>query len=68
MSTKIDYKVYNVVKRKNKDDFWNSLGGAFIFRTEDGRNGISIPNLKLVLLEPKQEEASETDDFTGGEA
>ena len=63
MSTKIDYKVYNVTQRKDKDDFWNPIGGAFIFHAKDGRIGISIPNLKLVLMEPKPEEASETDEF-----
>lgn len=63
MSTKIDFKVYNVVKRKGKDDFWNSLGGAFSFETEDGRKGITIPALRLVLLEPKPEEASESDEL-----
>ncbi len=68
MSTQIDYKVYNVVKRKDKDDYWNRLGGAFTFQTEDGRNGINVPALNLVMLEPKQEEPSETDDLNGGEA
>ena len=52
--SKIDFKVYNVVTRKGKDDFWNSLGGAFKFKTEDGRSGITIPSLNLVLMEPKQ--------------
>ena len=62
MSTKIDFKVYNVVKRKGKDDFWNTLGGAFSFETEDGRKGITIPALNLLLLEPKQDEPSESDE------
>lgn len=66
MSTKIDYQVFNVVKRKDKDDFWNSLGGAFIFRTEDGRNGITIPSMNIVLLEPKPEELHETDELPEG--
>lgn len=68
MSTKIDFKVYNVVKRKGKDDYWNRLGGAFTFRKEDGRVGIKVPALNLVLLEPLPEEVSETEDFDGGEA
>ncbi len=51
----IDFKVYNVTHRVDKDDFWNSLGGAFKFKTQDGRNGINIPSLNLVLLEPKAE-------------
>lgn len=59
MSTVIDFKVYNVVKRKDKDDFWNSLGGAFKFTTEDGREGVTIPSLNLVLLQPKEDEAAE---------
>jgi len=59
MSIQVDYRVYNVVKRKGKDDFWNTLGGAFCFQTEDGRAGISIPSLNLVLLEPKAEETSD---------
>lgn len=49
----VDYKVYSVTPRKEKDDFWNNLGGAFCFKTKDGRNGIKIPALNLVLLEPK---------------
>lgn len=56
----VNYKVFNVVKRKDKEDFWNSLGGAFKFKTEDGREGINIPSLNLVLLEPKEEEISES--------
>lgn len=72
MSTPIDYKVFNVVKRKGKDDFWNRLGGAFAFQTDDGRNGINIPALNIVLLEPKAEENGEAEDFnqvnTGAEA
>ncbi|MBZ0243904.1 MAG: hypothetical protein K8F24_11855 [Bacteroidales bacterium] len=68
MSTVIDYKVYNVTKRRGKDDYWNPVGGAFVFQAKDGRIGISIPNFKLVLMEPKPEERIETDDFDGGEA
>lgn len=68
MSTKVDYKVFNVVRRKDKDDFWNNLGGAFIFRTEDGRNGITIPALNLILLEPKPEEQDQTDELPEGVA
>lgn len=56
MSTQPQFKVFNVVERKGKDDFWNSLGGAFTFTTEDNRQGIKIPALNLVLLEPKQEQ------------
>ncbi len=56
----IDYKVYNVSARKDKDDFWNSLGGAFHFKTQDGRDGINIPSLNLVLLEPKKETEGES--------
>lgn len=63
MSTQIDFKVYNVTKRTGKDDFWNPVGGAFIFQTKDGRTGISVPNFKLVLIEPKPEERAETDEF-----
>lgn len=55
MSNSIDFNVYNVTPRKDKEDFWNSLGGAFKFTTEDGRHGISVPALRLVLLEPKSE-------------
>lgn len=49
----IDYKVYNVTPRKDADARWNSVGGAFRFKTKDGRDGINIPNLNLVLVEPK---------------
>jgi len=49
----IDYKVYNVSPRKDADAFWNNVGGAFRFTTKDGRQGINIPNLNLVLVEPK---------------
>ncbi len=55
MTKKIDYKTYIVTKRKDKDDFWNGIGGAFKFETEDGREGIRVPSLNLVLLEPKEE-------------
>ena len=51
----IDYKVYNVSPRKEADDFWNHLGGAFKFKTQDGRDGINIPSLNIVLLEPKED-------------
>ena len=53
----IDYKVYNVSPRADKDDFWNNLGGAFVFEAKDGRAGINIPSLNLVLLEPKEEQS-----------
>ena len=53
----VDFKVYNVRERKDADDFWNNLGGAFRFKTQDGRNGINIPSLNLVLIEPKEEAA-----------
>lgn len=56
MSNQPDYKAFNVVNRKNKDDFWNRLGGAFKFQTDDGREGISIPAMNIVLLEPKPED------------
>lgn len=56
MSNKIDYRAFIVTKRKGKDDFWNGIGGAFKFTTEDGREGINIPSLNLVLLEPKPDE------------
>ncbi len=59
MSNQPDYKAFNVVKRKGQDDFWNRLGGAFKFETEDGREGISIPALNIVLLEPKADENTE---------
>ena len=56
MNNKPDFNVYNVVPRKGKDDYWNTLGGAFKFTTEDGREGLTIPALRLVLLEPKLED------------
>lgn len=66
MSKQIDYKVFNVVKRRGKDDFWNGLGGAFIFRTDDGRDGINIPALNLVLLEPKAEDQNQANEQPEG--
>ena len=55
LKCKLNYSIYNVSARKDKDDFWNNLGGAFKFKTQDGRDGINIPSLNLVLLEPKEE-------------
>ncbi|MBL7681777.1 MAG: hypothetical protein JNK00_00335 [Flavipsychrobacter sp.] len=51
MSNKPNYTVYNVTSQKDKPDFWNEVGGAFIFKTKTGRIGINFPNMKLVLLE-----------------
>jgi hypothetical protein len=62
MSKQPTYKASVVTKRKDKDDFWHSVGGAFAFETKDGRKGIKVPSLNLVLLEPKDgEETAETE-------
>lgn len=39
MSNQPDYKVFNVINREGHKAFWNRLGGAFYFQTEDGRQG-----------------------------
>ncbi len=60
MRNKPDFKASIVTKRKGKDDFWNNIGGAFKFTTEDGREGINVPSLNLVLLEPKLEDEDDS--------
>ncbi|MAE51589.1 MAG: hypothetical protein CMH27_07245 [Micavibrio sp.] len=69
MTKAVDFKAYLVTPRKDKEDFWNGIGGAFKFKTEDGREGIRVPTLNLVIIEPKageenqepQSENTETD-------
>lgn len=61
MSNKPDFIIYNVTKQKDKPDYWNKLGGGFEFFTEDGRMGINFPNMKLVIIQPKPEEAVSED-------
>ena len=56
MNNQPTFTVYNVTSRKGKDDFWQKIGGGFEFTTKDGRYGIQIPALNLVLLEPKEDE------------
>lgn len=72
MSNQPAYKASVVTPRKNKDDFWHSVGGAFAFETKDGRKGIKVPSMNLVLLQPKEgednNESSETQETEGGEA
>ncbi len=72
MSNQTTYKASVVTPRKNKDDFWYSIGGAFEFETKNGRKGIKVPALNLILLEPKEgeenSEPSETQETEGGEA
>jgi hypothetical protein len=54
----VDFKVFNVSPRKDGDTFWNNIGGAFYFKTQDNRQGINIPSLNVVLIEPKDESLS----------
>lgn len=51
----IDFKAYNVTKGKDGKTYWNSLGGAFKFQTDDGREGFNIPNMNIVVIQPKEE-------------
>lgn len=51
-----DMNAYLVTPRKNKDDFWNGIGKAFPFTTNDGRKGFKVPSLNLVIMEPKEGE------------
>ena len=53
MSPISHYNASIVTSRKDKDDYWNSIGRAFPFKTKDGRQGIRIPSLNVVLMEPK---------------
>lgn len=59
MSNKPKFIAYNVTDRKDDKSYWNRIGGAFEFSTADGRKGINIPALNLVLTEPKEEEPLE---------
>ena len=60
MSQLENLNVFNVNERKDKDPFWNKMGKAFAFKTEDGREGYRIPSLNLVLLPEKEgDEAGE---------
>lgn len=72
MSKQPTYKASVITKRKDKDDFWHGVGGAFAFETKDGRKGIKVPSLNLILLEPKEgeenSEPSETQETESGEA
>ena len=72
MTKTVDFNAYIVTKRKDKDDFWNGIGGAFKFKTDDGREGIRVPSLNLVIIEPKEgeekSEPSESTETEGGEA
>ena len=56
MSKSPKYIAYNVTERKDGESYWNRIGGAFEFTTKDGREGISIPDLNLVLTVPKDDE------------
>lgn len=49
-------KAYIVNPRKDKDDYWNGIGGAFKFTTKDGRTGYKVPSLNVVIMEPKGED------------
>lgn len=62
MTNKPNYICYNVQPRKNSDDFWQRIGGAFEFTTKDGEIGVRIPDLNLVLMPPKPETDAETTD------
>lgn len=52
---KPDFTAYIVTQRKDKDDFWNRIGGCFKFKTKDGREGIRVPSLNLVILERRDD-------------
>jgi hypothetical protein len=52
---KVDFKAYNVTTGKDGKSYWNSLGGAFEFTTDDGRTGFNIPNMNIVVIQPKEE-------------
>ncbi|MDL5051501.1 hypothetical protein QQ054_36460 [Oscillatoria amoena NRMC-F 0135] len=52
----IDLNAYTVVTAQNGKTYWNKLGAAFQFETADGRTGFNIPNLNIVVIQPKEEQ------------
>lgn len=52
----LDLNAYTVVTAKNGKTYWNKLGQAFQFETADGRTGFNIPNLNIVVIQPKEEQ------------
>ena len=54
MSKKPEFQAWIVNPRKEQDDFWSGIGGGFAFQTKDGRRGIRVPSINLVLIEPRE--------------
>jgi len=60
--SKPDFRVYTVIKREGKDDFWLNLGVAFRHDDAEGFNVLlqAMPlDGKLVLRTYREEEAEE---------
>ena len=52
------YQAYTVVKREGQDDFWLSIGAAFMHQDGDGYNVVlqALPlGGKIVLRPPKEQ-------------
>ena len=64
------YRAFTVVKREGQDDFWLTIGAAFMHQDGDGYNIVlqALPfpgadgQCKIVLRLPKADEQTATDD------
>jgi hypothetical protein len=58
------YRAYTVIKREGQDDFWLSIGAAFMHQDGDGYNVVlqALPiDGKVVLRLPKDDQAEQAD-------
>jgi hypothetical protein len=56
------YRAYTVIKREGQDDFWLSIGAAFVHQDGDGYNIVlqALPiDGKIVLRLPKDDQTDQ---------
>ena len=51
--SKIYYTAYSVSTKKDGSNHWQKLGNAFPFEAKDGKLGINIPNMNIVIMPSK---------------